>query len=339
MAYQMTTDDFNSWDQYIQGLHQQEDLKLPTKYEELFDVNETDYLIFREGVYAGLSPMQVVDQLGSAIPDSLAMGFQTNFTSAYYRKVVAISKTLLDTNKTADLDNFVTEQMRNLHYSRSLNLFGWLRNAANSTGKYALTWGTNLLSVKIPLKNSGTTSITTFVDGKQRPLSYSAFDLLTNALASQTSDSGNIIEVNDDFDNDLMLITSYNNKVPAFEIAEVSERPDTADRSENYFVHGAKCDLLLTNFIGYKAAVQAGETTVSQTSASNNWDSSWFVIRKSDAKRYWRMFKMKGYEYYDTEINKANESINHFSYDSYSSGVLSPLGFVGSLGDNSTITT
>lgn len=334
----MTTGNFDSWNPYIIELTQQELDNTPNSaIEEVFDVKTTNRLTFIEGTYSGLVPMTEVGEMGVSVENNFTESWKLQFQRRNWRQSVVFSKNLLDTNLTDALRDRNAEYVRNTVDSRDLNVYSLLRNAWTNSGLFAYPWGKALASTSIPLKNASSTFATTFLDGTQRAFGYDSLDLARKVLASQVSDSGNLLRVAD-ADNEMCIMVTPNNAELAYQIAGAQApetRPDTANRAGNFFVKGSKYTVYVNKWLSYQAARLLGETTVAQTSASNYWDTMWAVVDMKLAKKYWKFYESEGYYYFDTEINKKNESIIEYAYDSYCFGIISPIGVFLSKGDGS----
>ncbi len=340
-ANAMTVDTLETFDPQISEWIQEEIDSTPKSvFEDLVDVEKTNRL--RESVvtYMGLVPMHEVAEMQESVPNQYLEGWRTDFIRRNWRDEVTWSKILLDTDLSKNVTkNRVKEYTRNVISSRNLYFFGLLRNAFVNSGLYAYAWGKPLASIAIPRKDGNGTYASTFYDGVQRPLGYTAVDLARQVIADQVSDVGNLLSQAGSMDN-MCIVCSKDNAEVAFQIAGTNvtgERPDTADRATNYFRKGANYDVLVTEYVGYNAAKLAGETTVTKTSASNYYDSFWALLDMKSVKKYWKFYEQEGYYYFDTEINKKNEAVVEYSYDAYAFGITSPIGGCYSRGDQTTV--
>jgi len=338
MAQEQTTSTLETWNPQIVEWIQEEVENTPKSViNEITEIETTNRLRVSNVTLAGLVPMHEVSEMGEAVQNQFLESWRTDFIRRNWRDVVTFSKPLMDTDLTKALKNKVQDYTRNVIQSRELNFFGLFRNAWLNQGNYAYAWGKALASTLIPRKDGVGTYASTYYDGIQRALSYSAVDLGRTVLASQVSDTGNILDVGG-LDRDILLVVGPANAEVAYQIAGVDapkERPDTANRAGNFFVRGAKYSVLVTKYFTWEAAKLANDTTVTKTSVSNFYDSMWCLLDLKMMGQHCHFYEQDGYYYFDTEINKRNEAINDYSYDAYAYGFDSPLGVFISKADGS----
>lgn len=338
MAHQTTN--WQAWKPEIDAYIQDEEANQPkSAYKQIFSVNSTDRLQINDVGWAGMGPMESVGELGDAVEDESQEGYQTPYNMLNYRKYAKFSSNLMRTDQSGVTENLARDLARVPEYTRDLNLFSVLRRAFDTT--LTLGSGVQLISTVVPRKDGEGTQTNTLSGGVQSPLTYDTALEAQDVLLALLSNSGNILGAGDASRNKLLIVGPYLRE-DAFQIAGVQgpdQEPDSAENNMNYFRKGDKFDVLVTKFISYEAAVQAGETTVSKTSTSNYWDSMWFVADVALMKRSFKLFVQEGYPYYDDEITKSNEAMLKYVYDMYAYGVSSNLVISGSKGDSSTFSS
>jgi hypothetical protein len=311
----------------------------PGVHKSLFTVESTDRLQISEITYSGFGPMVSVGELGEAVEDSSLEGYRTNYVGQSYRKQAVFSSDWMETDQSGKIESIARGLPRTCEYTRDLNIMSVFRKAWDQTQ----LWGDSksLISTAHPRKDGGASQYNTFFDGVQLELAYSNVIELENVLLSNVSNSGNVISVGNE-DRNKILLVSPELREDAFQIAGVEgpdTEPDTADRNANYFRKGAKYDVLVTKFLGFEVARQAGEHGSATKTSSNYWDSSWFIIDRDMAKEYLKVYERQGYPKYDDEENKKNQSLIKYAYDKYAYGVANFLGIAGSKGDSSTFSS
>jgi hypothetical protein len=331
------TTNWQTWKPEIDAYIQDEKAAQPKSvYSQLFDVRSTNRLQINDVTYSGMSKMESVGELGDAVEDESLEGYTTSYSRSYYRKSATFSAALMQTDQTGTVETLARDLARLPEYTRNLEAFSVFRRGWDTTKTYGNA--KQLISVSLPRKDGGGTQYNTFSDGVQRPLTYDNALDLQDQLIALLSNSGNLMGVGDMGRNKTILCSPYLRE-DAFQIAGVNgpdKEPDTNENNMNFFRKGDKFDVLCTQWISYEAAVDAAETAVAKTSASNYWDSMWFIVDTTIVKRYLKFFFSEGYAKYDDEITKANEALVKYVYDSFAYGVSSPIFVVGSKGDNTT---
>lgn len=335
-----TTSNFQTWKPEIDTYMQEEqDIQkgITPQYETLFSVSTTDRLQLTDTGFSGFSPMVEVGETGEAVKDRVIEGYTSLYQRRFFRKQADFSAAVMQTDQTGKVEDMAKGLVSVVPYSRNLNIFSMIRNMANAL--YLWGDGKTLVSIAHPLKNGQGTQPNTFVDGIQRPLSYESVKLLEDVLISNVSNSGNMLQLGGKRRRKVIWGSEYL-RADLFKIADVAGtkgQPDTDSNNSNYFTQGTKYDVLILDFVNYEAARQAGETTVAKSSDSNFWDKMWGICDIDCVKKYFKVKIATGYSKFDEEINKKNEVLIKYAYDSYMFGNSGYLGFAASKGDSSIL--
>ena len=332
------TSDFQIWRPEVKAYIQDEKEKQTFEaHKEFFSVEKSDRLQIPELTYAGLPPMQEVGELGDAIEDSSREGYEYTYNRKVFRQSQVFSGLLWKTDQQDKVETMARDLVRSQKYSRELHTLSMIRRAYDSSLVYGD--GVTLVSLSHPRKDGGSAQGNTFADGVQLPLTYDNVLRLQDVQISAVSNSGNIMTAGAPGRNKVLFGSTYLRE-KLFQIAGVEgadKEPDTDENNVNYIRRGDKFDVLVTDFLGYEAAKQAGETgTITKTSSSNYWDTMWGILDTGLAKRYFKLYEGTSYPKFDDEVVKANESLIYYAYDHYAFGNTAWYPVVVSKGDNST---
>ncbi|MFQ5493575.1 MAG: hypothetical protein ACE5DX_05455 [Candidatus Dojkabacteria bacterium] len=335
-----TTTNWDLWNKRIDSFIEDEEGQRPEPVlQKLFNTDEkADNIEYQEQGYSSFGPMVAVGESGDAEEDDPLQGYLSVYQLEEYRKRTKFSSTLIETGRDTKVENLARDMPRLTQYSRDLYSMSMFRQAFDTTR----TWGDGkpLVSTAHPRKDLAGTQRNTFLDGIQLPMSYEAVEALSTVQDDIVSNSGNLMSVGLQGRNKILLCGTKN-KRKAFDIAGVQtsdERPDTADRATNFFKRGDNYDVLVTKFISWNAARQAGETTVAKTVSGNYFDDMWGIVDADLAQRYNRFMEMSEYPKFDEEVNKNNQDLHKFAYDKYMYGNSGFFSVAMSKGDSTTYT-
>ena len=332
----VTTNEMEVWSKEIDTyIEEEKGLMLTPAYRKLANVTKNSDLYNSDKTISGFSPMEEVGEGGNALSDAPLDGYEARYYLKEFRKSVTFTSTMRETSRHGE----VMEQSKSFatapEYTRNLEVMGILRNGWDTT----ITYGDSkqVISLSHARKDGGTAQGNTFDDGVQRPLSYDAVKRLEDVMGYTVSNSGNILETGAE-DRKKILVTTFNNRLEAFKIADVASgmEPDTAENNQNYFVKGANFDVLITKALSHNAAFLMGETSVARTSTSNYYDSMWFIVDPELAKKYFKVMEMPGYPETRTEIQVLNGNLIKVIDDKYKKGMSHWMWVYGSKGDNTT---
>lgn len=335
-----TTLNWQVWNKRIDAYIEDElDLLPKSVYETLVRPTGMTDKEMQDMTYSGFGPIPEVGESGNSVESSPLEGFLTIYQLREYRMHAEFSSTMIETDRHDTVEELSRSFARTPNYTRNLNFFGLLRNAFDATATGGD--GRSLISLLHPRKDGAGTQPNTFVDGIQRSLDYASVELIANVMDDVVANNGNLLEVAATGRNKL-LVTTPKNKIKAFQIAGVDGpdfEPDSAENNVNFFRKGDNYDVLITDFLSWNAASQAGDTTVAKTSSSNIWDSMWFVIDVELSFRYFKFFFMDGYPKFEQEYDLANGNLIKYVGDKFMYGWSNWFHIAGSQGNNSTMTT
>lgn len=332
-----STQNISNWKPEIDTFVQDEKDNLPkSTYSSLFTERTTNRLQLSDINYSNVTPFMEVGELEDGEEDSLVEGYRFNYNRKHFRKIVTFSNALYQNDQLDTAEEMARAPIAMRQQSRDLHAFSMFRRAWDSNRTFGD--GVTLISTAHPKKASGGTQANTYADGVQLALSYDNALTLQDQLLSVTSNNGNLLSIGDTSNNKLLVVPTALRET-AFQIAGVNaddRQPDTADNNANYFRKGDKFDVLVTKYLSYEAARQMGETAVAKSSASNYFDSMWFIVDTALAKKYFKFYEQEGYPYEADKFVEENESMKYYFYDSYAYGNSGFFPIVGSKGDGTT---
>jgi len=335
-----TVTNFSVWKKELDAYIEDEQANLPeSAYKQIFTERSVSDLKMLETTWSGDRKMDAVSELGNAVEVDDLEGYSTTYSPQNYRNKKTFSSLMLGTDKTGKAEEMARSLATHPKYSRDLNMFSTFRRGWDTT--FLLGTGKQLISTAQPRKDGGGTQYNTFTNGVQYPLEYDRVLQLQDVLISNVSNSGTLTQTGDQGRNKVIVVGPYLRE-DAFQIAGVNGpdlQPDTADNNKNYFRKGDRFDVLVTGWITYEAAVEAGETAVAKTASGNIWDTMWFLMDTKLCKKYFKVYTQEGYPKYSDEVKKANESLVKYAYDAYAYGVTNWLGVAGSKGDSTTFSS
>jgi hypothetical protein len=336
MAGINTINNWETWKKEIDSFLDDEADLLPksNQYSQIFKTGTTSQLIINDVTFSNYGPMVEVSETGDAILDEAGELYRTVYARRVFRKYVSFSSDLMETDLSREN---VIDKVKSLvgvpEYSRDLYSFGMIRLGFDTNQLFAD--GKTLISIAHPQKFGGSAQANTFPDGVQRPLTYPNVVRLRNQMLSLVSGAGNILNVGGKGRKVVLWGSKYLEE-DLFQIAEIETQPDTADRNGNFF-KGKNFDVMTFDFVSFEAAVQAGETTTTKTSANNYYDSMWGLLDSALAQKYFKFYGAEGYPMYDEELIKKNQVLNKYAYDKYMFGASHWLAILASKGDNTTL--
>lgn len=313
-------------------------------YKQLYDIKPTTRLSMEEVQLSSFGIMQEVGELGTAIADEPLRGYSYTYTKARYAKKATYSSVVLNTDQHDVIEQTSRDLGNTVEMSRELKGMGVFRKAFNAGTTYGD--GLRLVATNHPRKDGGVAQANTFRNGVQAALEYSNLIDLESVQMSAVSNSGRLLDAMSEERNKILLVP-YTLREEAFQLAGVNGadfRPagtgDTFARNDsNYLRRGTKYDVLVSKFIAYEGADLAGETgSISKTSASNYWDTQYFIIDPVLAKRYLRFYTQEGYPRYYDEFVASNEAYDYFAYDFYAFGTSHWIWMAGSQGTGAALT-
>lgn len=299
-------------------------------FPNVFMQETTSRLYEDDSSVAGVDFPEEVSQAAASPEDSLQLGYTWRYEQKIFKRKVAVSKLLEDTDLYGieKAEGRAKELSRKAAQGRDVEAFSVFRRGFDSTKTYGD--GMPLISVQHPRKDGGTAQRNTFLDGVQRVLSYDNVKLMEDVLIEVYSNSGIPIDVA--LNGKLVLMVTPYNREAALQIAQTGDgRPGEADWGVNYY-EGRNLDVIVNPYLSHRYAYKKGETT---STDRETYDQRWFLMDAEYAKK-----NLKFKQLQDFAVNAWGDEDTDVMYakvrDVFAVGISGWYGIAGSLGDGTT---
>jgi hypothetical protein len=302
-------------------------------YGELYGVKPTSQLSKKYSSIAFADIPEETAENQGAIADDVQEGYDWEVAVKSWSKKLSLTYLLKKTDQSGlhTIEEYARDLARKAVLGRDVQTMGIpFARAFDTTKTYGD--GKQMISLSHPRKDSGTAQMNTFADGVQRALDYDALILLEDEFASLVSNKGVPLDIG--INGNLTLMVTPLNREVAMQITECKGEPDVLTNNINYW-KGRSVNLIVNPYMAHVWAKKTGITAVAKTSASNYWDSMYFLMDTTWAKKMLQMDELAGINTETEYVKDTREEIARV-WDDFGVGIKGWYGIAGSKGDVST---